>query len=121
MAWKERHTRPDGNKDAVDVWTLLSAYERTPPSNFDCLYEQHISLLESAEHNTDYGIAWLLGHDIRNSLDALTVEQLLSLLGDEKIMKVFARHMTQSSMDDGSQVQDIMQRLIWLEKGLRNC
>lgn len=120
LAWKERHTRPNGSKDAVDVWTLLSAYERTPPSNFERLYEQHIATLDSAEHNMDYGIAWLLGHDIANSLDALTVDQIRSMLGDERIKSVFARHMTQSSMGDGSQVQEVMNRLLWLEKGLRS-
>lgn len=118
LAWKERHTRPDGNKDAVDVWTLLSAYERTPPSNFDLIYERHLAILESAEFNTDLAIAWLLGHDIRNSLDFSSVDQLRSMLGSEKLLLTFARHMTQNQLHDESHAEGVVMRLKWLERGL---
>ena len=76
LAWVDRHL--ENNKDAADLYRLLSAYDIA--GNEDRLFGSEIQLLEAAGYDLTLAGAQLLGRDAARIADSVAARQIVSLL-----------------------------------------
>jgi predicted nucleotidyltransferase len=72
---------PGSNKDAADLYRLLTSY--ADAGNTDRLYDAELDLLEAAEFDMQLAGAELLGRDVAAICDAQIFNQVQSVLAVE--------------------------------------
>lgn len=81
IAWLDR--RGETNKDATDLYTLLSTY--ADAGNTDRLYSEELSLLETAEFDLELAGAQLLGQDVARICEAECLRTIDGILQSEQL------------------------------------
>ncbi len=79
LAWSDR--RRQTNKDASDLYTLLSSY-CADAGNLDRLYEDDVDLLENAEFDVTLAGAQLLGRDVARICEHTSSRRIIEILDD---------------------------------------
>jgi predicted nucleotidyltransferase len=119
IAWLERQNQQAESKDASDLLMLLKTFERTPPENLDRIYDEHPDILEKVEYNIELASAWLLGHDIYNTLEDTSREVLLKLYNDDSQSEKLIQQMLQNGISQKSTFLDLRLILKWMRTGIQ--
>ena len=78
-AWADRGR--ESNKDAVDLYQLLTAY--ADAGNIDRIYDQELALLEAVDFDMELAGAELLGRDVAHIGSSQVMDQVRSLVTSE--------------------------------------
>jgi predicted nucleotidyltransferase len=89
FAWTDRGNRD--TKDALDLVTLLRTYNEA--GNQDRLYGEEFRMLEAAGFDPVLAGPQLLGKDIRSLAMPATLERVMSILNDTKLIDRLVTHM----------------------------
>lgn len=92
-AWVDRHF--ENNKDAADLYRLLTAY--ADAGNSDRLYDQEFALLESVKFDLELAGATLLGRDVSRLGSPATLARVRALLTSPKLLDRLVGQMVQTS------------------------
>ena len=111
VAWKEKY--PERKKDAEDLLFIMNKYEYA--GNFDRLYGTEFNLLESENYDTKIACIKLLGKDMVELCDHLTLEKIKQITENEINDKSYSKLVVQM-MDLNDDYDDILNRLINLKE-----
>jgi predicted nucleotidyltransferase len=89
LAWRDR--RHEGDKDAIDLRTILTAASEGP--NLEDLYEQHSGLLERFDYDPLLAGAARLGADAAALLDPESTDVVVRLLEGDGVIEALAARM----------------------------
>jgi predicted nucleotidyltransferase len=89
LAWRDR--RHEGNKDAIDLKTILAA--ASEGQNLEDLYEQHSGLLERLDYDPLLAGAARLGADAAALLDPESTDVVVRLLEGDGVIEALAARM----------------------------
>jgi predicted nucleotidyltransferase len=93
IAWSDRGR--ETNKDAADLYRLLTAYAEA--GNMDRLYEYELDLLESVEFDMELAGAELLGRDVARLGSPIVLAQIRFLLDSNVALERLVRQMIETS------------------------